>query len=174
MHIEIAIDCDKLRDYCMKEDTRIDGPWEYATYQKNGVNKKKCIEQFSMTEIERITELSPFAYIALDKAEKIYKSKKINPFNGPRTCIWIIGKPGVGNSRYVKSFGPYIKAMNRWWDGYEGQEDVLIDDYDKKGECLSHYMKLWADPYGELSGEIKGGKVYLDYRRLYSLYYELI
>lgn len=32
---------------------------------------------------------------------------------------------------------------------------------------LSHYLKLWADPYGEIRGEVKGGAVVLPYKRLY-------
>lgn len=48
-----------------------------------------------------------------------------------------------------------------------GQQDVLLDDLDKKGECLSHLLKIWADPYGELNGEIKGGQVVLNFHRLY-------
>lgn len=52
-------------------------------------------------------------------------------YYGPRQAIWIVGKSGVGKSWYAKSFMPYMKAQNKWWDGYEGQSEVLIDDFDK-------------------------------------------
>ena len=41
-------------------------------------------------------------------------------FKGPRECLWIYGSTGVGKSWYAKSFNPYMKSQNKWWDGYEG------------------------------------------------------
>lgn len=47
-----------------------------------------------------------------------------------------------------------------------GEEAVLIDDFDKGGTCLSHYLKIWADKW-KCSGEIKGGTIPLNYKRFY-------
>lgn len=63
---------------------------------------------------------------------------------------------------------PFIKPLNKWWCGYDQEEVVLLDDFEKKSlEYLHHYLKLWADPYGKLHGEIKGGKVALNFKKLY-------
>ena len=83
--------------------------------------------------------------------------------------IWIYGKPGVGKSYYVRTkekSSLYLKAQNKWWDNYQGEAAVLIDDFDKQGVCLSHYLKIWADKYG-CTGEIKGGYTPLCHDRLY-------
>jgi len=82
--------------------------------------------------------------------------------------IWIFGPAGMGKSHLVRELEPslFLKAQNKWWDGYEGQRAVLIDDFDKMGMCLSHYLKIWADRYG-CDGEKKGSTIPLAHERLY-------
>lgn len=60
-----------------------------------------------------------------------------------------------------------MKSQNKWWDGYNNQDVVLIDDFDKMGTGLSHYLKIWADPYGDIDGEIKGSTIPLNFKELY-------
>lgn len=89
-------------------------------------------------------------------------------YYGPRTCFWLVGQPGVGKSRYVKAFQPFIKPCSKWWDGYNGQTDVLIDDFELNAmHYMGHFLKLWGDPYGQLDGEIKGGRAILGFHRLW-------
>lgn len=49
----------------------------------------------------------------------------------------------------------FIKNPNKWWDGYAGQEVVIIDDLSKDHERLGYYLKIWADHY-PFPGECKG------------------
>ena len=48
----------------------------------------------------------------------------------------------------------FINHQNKWWDGYAGEDVVILDDMDDP--CLKHYMKLWADKWS-CKGETKGG-----------------
>ena len=51
-----------------------------------------------------------------------------------------------------------MKAANKWWDGYNNQTHVLIDDLEKDSlSYMGHFLKLWGDPWGNLTGEVKGG-----------------
>ena len=50
------------------------------------------------------------------------------------TCEWIYGTSGTGASEYsFKDYNPdthYIWTDDRgWWDGYEGQETVIINEF---------------------------------------------
>lgn len=89
----------------------------------------------------------------------------LEPYNhGATRGVWIWGKPGCGKTFAVRSAYPdlYDKLQNKWWDGYEGQEVVLLDDYDT--HMLGHFLKRWADGY-PYAPEVKGGSTQARYKK---------
>lgn len=77
--------------------------------------------------------------------------------------IWLVGPAGCGKSTWAKKLGDlmggfYEKAQNKWWDGYEGEKVVILDDLDT--EVLLHYLKKWADKF-PCKGEVKGSMIWL-------------
>jgi hypothetical protein len=58
----------------------------------------------------------------------------------------------------------YMKLSNKWWDGYQGHTEVILDDLGADtAKMLVNHLKLWADPWYNQPGETKGGQVVLVY-----------
>lgn len=115
-------------------------------------------------------EISVHSYPLLKKAKRqiLLDSTPVGKFDVERKSYWIYGESGQGKSRIVRKYDPnlYTKPQSKWWDGYNGQPTVLIDDFDLFGKGLSHYIKIWADGYSHLSEE-KGNTVPCAFKTLF-------
>lgn len=82
------------------------------------------------------------------------------------TVIW--GASGVGKSRRVAETEPSLYWVNhsgRWWDGYNGEEAVILDDF--RGDWMKfHELLRLLDRY-PTNVEIKGGYVTFNAKRIY-------
>lgn len=151
-------------DYCKKDGKFIEtGELPQPPHAKGGAaNKRKYEEAFAAAKIGDMEN------IPVDLRIKHYRTfKQIKVDYMPAipslddTCgIWYYGESGVGKSKRARDEFPnaYLKQANKWWDGYQGEEEVIIDDFDPSHACLAHYMKIWADHYAFL-GETKGGMI---------------
>lgn len=82
----------------------------------------------------------------------------------PKTCIWLWGESRAGKSTESRCVPHYLKLGNKWWDGFQGQRRVVLDDLGKEAaRALTDKIKLWADPNFNQIGETKGGAILLKY-----------
>lgn len=83
--------------------------------------------------------------------------------------LWIHGATGVGKTRYVHDREPedlWTSSNDlKWFDGYEGQQAVLIDDFRCRDVSYGFLLRL-LDRY-PLNVPIKGGFVPWVPRRIY-------
>lgn len=101
------------------------------------------------------------------KYERVIKSticdliKERDPDKDEVYVEWWYGKPGSGKSRRVNKRYPeaYVKDDTKWWDGYEGQDVVIIDDINVHEWSLKRLLSV-MDVY-KCKVERKGGYVNL-------------
>ena len=81
-------------------------------------------------------------------------------------CVtWITGAPGIGKTKLAHELEPeaYIKNGTKWWDGYEGEEAVIMDDWRPESMQFEELLRV-LDRYPH-QVEIKGGTRWLEANR---------
>lgn len=146
-------------DYCKK-----DGDFEErgeVPFQGKRTDLDAAIKTLKEKGMRAVTEEHPSVFVKFSRGLRDLALWIGEPYTHHDVRgIWIFGPPGTGKSHWVRERYPslFLKAQNKWWDGYDGESFVLLDDLDT--ETLGHYLKIWADRYA-CTGETKGGTVNL-------------
>lgn len=168
-HYEPAKSWAAVKRYVTKEDNYISNIDIDAAVKKKskGVKEKNAL-MLAKTPKELVDDgdISLLMLPQLLKAKRAYDRAAKPPKHIPRKCYWIWGPPRAGKSYVVREMFDdiYEKPQSKWWDGYAGEDVVLLDDMDKHGECLGHLLKIWADNYRFLA-ETKGDNIYPTYTK---------
>jgi len=76
---------------------------------------------------------------------------------------WWWGDTGTGKSRTAYELYPdaYRKGLNKWWDHYNGEDVVIIEEWSpKQDQFLADKLKIWSDHYPFIA-EKKGTSCYI-------------
>lgn len=151
----------------MKEETRLEGPFEFGTkpVQRNSKTDWEEVKQKAQTgDLDSIpADIYVKHYRTLKEIKKDHM--KVQPRCTPRQCYWYWGNAGTGKSRTALEKHPdaYMKMQNKWWDGYQGEKSVILDEFGKDHVVLGNHLKKWADPWIPFVAEAKGGALTPDY-----------
>lgn len=131
----------QARDYCTKEDTRVKGPWSCGTKKVAGARTdmhavmnmaykgkadRKIMKQFPGQFIRYHSGIKACKEVGERARRSAWRNVEVNVF---------YGYAGTGKSRYALDMHGQdnVYKLNKndtlWWDGYEGEDILLIDDF---------------------------------------------
>lgn len=158
-------------DYC-KKDNCFEEFGELMESESGGEKeKRRWREIYDLAKegrIEKVAELEPRVALIHYKTLRCIASDNTVAVAIERKCIWITGNPKCGKTRMATETYPdaYMKIPNKWWDLYNKNKVVIIDDLEiDQAKMLKHHIKRWADRY-KVYAEIKGGCVALEHEIL--------
>jgi len=154
---------EQAAEYCKKDGDFVEvGEIPESPQQCGGAgNKRRWVEAFANAQAGKFDEIDPQIRIMYHRTLKSIHTDCLlerAPLEGDLENLWYYGPPGSGKSRKAREDHPdcYLKALNHWWDGYRGEDTVLIEEWELgSGKYLGHHLKIWADRYA-FAPEIKG------------------
>lgn len=141
-------------EYCKKEEQW----WETGEMSIQGQRNDLC--EIRKTALEE--GMLGVTAKAKNAQQMVVAEKFLTYHEEPRDweteVIWLHGPSGAGKSRLAREICPnaYTKSEgSKWWNGYDGHEEVIIDDFRDSWWCLTETLRL-LDRY-ECRVETKGG-----------------
>jgi len=158
-HIEMQRgDSGAAAEYCKKDGNFEEFGVLPPTKRKGDERWAWIIERAELGDMESIKREYPGEYLRLyDRLKRLRKRDRVI-IGGRLEHEWWHGDTGTGKSRKAWSDYPehFSKQLNKWWDGYEDEEVVVIEEWAPKNECTASFLKIWADRY-PFPAEVKGG-----------------
>lgn len=152
----------QAKEYASKEDTRLAGPFEHGSFQADAsgsrtdlLNIKELIKQ-GASDLD-IAEEYFGQWVRYNRAFKEFR-RIIQPNRNWITEVHVVyGPTGTGKSKWALEQDPnaYWKQRSIWWDGYSGQETVVLDEF--YGWLPWDVLLRMCDRY-PLMVETKGGQ----------------
>jgi hypothetical protein len=110
---------------------------------------------------KEVAHTFPTTYIKYHKGIEALKSKMFDARSVKPKVIWRWGLTGTGKTRgaFESHNSCYIKDGTQWWDGYEQQDAIIIDDFDGRWPFRDLLRLLDHYPY---QGQFKGGYIHIN------------
>lgn len=161
VHLERARgDGQQNRDYCTKDADFV----EIGTLpvEKGKAGKEAwalILRKAEEGDWAWIKEEYPRVWINTYQKLQSLRRPQLSVIEGDIVNEWWWGTTGTGKSKLAwEKYGSicYQKMLNKWWDGYDNEEVVVIEEWSPKNEVTASALKIWADRY-PFAAQIKGG-----------------
>lgn len=161
--------------YCSKEETRVAGPFTFGSYDPEAARGQRS----DLAAVKQaLDEGAPMAEIAdrffdefmrFERGFRSYRALKAKPrdFKSEVHVFW--GPTGTGKSMICSEISPEAfwyapQKEGKWWDGYDGFVDVVMDEF--YGNVQWSQLLRILDRYA-MAVETKGGSVNFAPRRIF-------
>lgn len=160
-HLEIRRgSADEARIYCHKDGDFV----QYGVISKGPGQRKDLLQvQRKLDEGVPMVDIAQEhfgSYVRYHKSFEEYRNLRLPKLARDVEVYCLYGLPGTGKTRFVFESFPdcYITSdpTLKWFDGYMGEEVMLIDDY--RGDGVGSFLLRLLDRY-PLRLPVKGGHV---------------
>ncbi len=168
-HFEIARGSSKQnREYCSKEDGRLMGPFEFGDFSTGGSGVRNDLGGIIAVarethDLRQVIESDPATYIRYHRGIEAYMFHTRPTRMAPPKVLIYYGPTGTGKTR--RAFDEYGDVLYRkapdttWFDGYYGQQCLLLDDFAGAASKMSlSYLLQLLDRY-PIDVQVKGSYV---------------
>jgi len=168
--------CEAARAYVLKQETGCAEPVEFGEWHKYEQGKRNDITQF----VEAVKSGASEAVLYTEHTDLMLRYPNSVPrirmaFAEPRTWKTVVdvfyGTTGSGKSHQAHNEAPEAYRMTQgnssgytvWWDGYIGQETVILEDF--AGWLPYRYLLTLLDKY-PLNVQVKGSMTPFNSKRI--------
>lgn len=153
---------EQCETYVTKDDTRVDGPWALGEPLKQRNNPNDWKEIYESAKCGNYDVIPHDILIRSYSQIRRITQDNLQPVAIQREVFVFWGTTGAGKSHKAwtdASFNAYPKdPRTKFWDGYQGQEHVVIDEF-RGGIDIAHMLR-WCDQYPVII-EVKGSSTVL-------------
>lgn len=155
----------QARDYCLKEgDAR-----ERGSISRQGARtdlSEVCHAISEGDDLRAIARDFPEQFVKYERGIRALREQTAKARDFRPTVVWLWGASGCGKTREATACESYyIKDNTRWWNGYDHQARIILDDFDRDSWNFRDLLQL-LDRYA-CRREIKGGYVEINSPEIY-------
>jgi len=154
--------------YCSKEGTQTlieRGVKPISNDNKGRAEKLRWQRARDLAKSGKLDDIDADIYVRYyNTLKNIKKDHMSKPYPKDVKCFWIYGPTGTGKSHSVETRFPdcYKKCMDdlKWFDGYQGEDVIYLEDIDKYQVKWGGILKRLADRW-PMQASVKGSMQYI-------------